>query len=67
MNEVSGFLFFIFLVIQIISGVIPAKSYIGKDKPEGYLLSLTIYISMVLKFVPVINLDLSTVLTVSVF
>ena len=70
--KVSGV--FLLRGIQRISGVIPDKSSPFPDKPEGYLLSLKIYISvgfsiLVLlldRLVPVIYLDLSIVLTVSV-
>ena len=67
--------FLLFLLgIQIISGVIPAKSSTGKDKSEISLLSLKISISMgfyillliLEKLVPVIDIVLDTVLTVSV-
>ena len=74
--KVSGVFFFLFFRwIQRISGVKPAKSSPYKEKSEKYLLSLRISISMgfsipvlVLdKLVTGIYLDLSTVLTVSVF
>ena len=46
MIGVSGVFFLLFLqVIRRIYGVIPDKSYPGKDKSEISLLSLTIYIS----------------------
>ena len=63
----SGVILLLFLRgIQRISGVIPAKSSPGKDKPERSLLSLTIYIYVSFKLFPEIDLDLSTVLTASV-
>ena len=70
----SGVFLFFLQVILIISGVTSDKSYPGKEKPERFLLSLKISISvgfsiLVLildKLVPGLDLDLSTVLTVSV-
>ena len=75
MIKVSGVLFILFFRgIQRISGVIPAKSSPCYKKLDISLLSLkisryvrfSILVLMLDKLVPGIDLDLSTVLTVSV-